>query len=440
MMNENYPLDDIVRAQKRGEALGITSICSANPFVIEASLLFSKYSGVPALVESTCNQVNQYGGYTGLTPSGFREYIENQARHVGLPLDQMLLGGDHLGPNVWKDEVADEAMAKSSVLVRDYVLAGYSKIHLDASMRCVDDPQDVPLDKRVSAQRTAELANVAEGTFRQVPPGQAAPRYVIGTEVPAPGGIQSESEQFSVTPAADVEKTIQLTKEAFLGLGLEDAWQRVIAVVVQPGVEFGDQIIHEYKPDCTASLSRFIEDYDQLVYEAHSTDFQTRQALRELVRDHFAILKVGPALTFAFRETVFALSMVERELLLDKVANEALSNLPDILDQAMMQNPEHWEKYYTGSPEKQRFARKYSFSDRSRYYWPNPAVQEALKILLTNLGQAPIPLTLLGQYLPMQYLRVREGSLDNNPRALIIAKIRSVLSDYAYACGSARME
>jgi D-tagatose-1,6-bisphosphate aldolase subunit GatZ/KbaZ len=440
MVDEKYPLDDIVRAQKRGEALGITSVCSANPFVIEASLLFSKDLGVPVLIESTCNQVNQYGGYTGMKPLDFKRYLERAARQVGFPLEQMILGGDHLGPNVWKKEVVEEAMAKSSLLVRDYVQAGYTKIHLDTSMRCADDPQDVPLDKQESARRTAELASVAEETFRQVPPSQVAPRYVIGTEVPAPGGIASESEQFSVTPSADVEETIRLTQEAFLERGLKDAWQRVIAVVVQPGLEFGDQIIYDYKPDCVASLSRTIENYDHLVFEAHSTDFQTREALKALVRGHFAILKVGPALTFAFREAVFALSMVERELLSDKVANEALSNLPDILDQAMMRNPEHWEKYYTGSPEKQRIARMYSFSDRSRYYWPNPAVQETLKILLTNLGKAPIPLNLLSQYLPMQYLRVREKLLVNDPRALIIDKISSVLSDYAYACGFARVE
>ena len=50
-----------------------------------------------------------------------------------------MLGGDHLGPYVWRAEPADEAMAKARDLVRDYVAAGYTKIHLDASMRLGGD-------------------------------------------------------------------------------------------------------------------------------------------------------------------------------------------------------------------------------------------------------------------------------------------------------------
>ena len=56
-----------------------------------------------------------------------------------------------------------------------------------------------------------------------------------------------------------------------------------------------------------------IEQYDRLIFEAHSTDYQTPAALAALVRDHFAILKVGPALTFALREALWALDCIERE-------------------------------------------------------------------------------------------------------------------------------
>ena len=206
-------------------------------------------------------------------------------------------------------------------------------------------------------------------------------------------------------------------------------------MVVQPGVEYGDQIVYEYKPDLATELSGFIEGDDQLVYEAHSTDFQTREALKQLVCDHFAILKVGPALTFAFREAVFALSMIEKELLSGVAVEGEGSNLCNVLEQVMLDRPEHWEKYYTGGPEQQRFARKYSFSDRSRYYWTDPSIQEALNKLLMNLSQKPIPLTLLCQYLPVQYHRVREGKVANYPQAMILDKITTVLSDYAYACG-----
>ena len=86
-------------------------------------------------------------------------------------------------------------------------------------------------------------------------------------------------------------------------------------MVVQPGVEYGDDHIFDYDRAAAAELSRFITTQPGLVYEAHSTDYQTPAALRALVEDHFAILKVGPALTFAYREAVFALELIEREWL-----------------------------------------------------------------------------------------------------------------------------
>ena len=184
------PLSEIVAAQKKGEAIGITSICSANPFVIEASLRYGLDGGGPVLIESTCNQVNQYGGYTGMTPADFVAFVHGIADEVGFPREHIILGGDHLGPNAWQDEPAVRSMAKAQVLVRDYVLAGYKKIHLDASMKCADDDPDRPLDETISAQRAADMALMAEETFSQVVADGLAPRYVIGTEVPVPGGTQ----------------------------------------------------------------------------------------------------------------------------------------------------------------------------------------------------------------------------------------------------------
>jgi D-tagatose-1,6-bisphosphate aldolase subunit GatZ/KbaZ len=117
-----------------------------------------------------------------------------------------------------------------------------------------------------------------------------------------------------------------------------------------------------------------------LVYEAHSTDYQTREALRNLVKDHFAILKVGPALTFAFREAVFALAMIEEELFVVKGTLQ-LSRVRERLEEAMLMQSSHWKKYYQGTSDERLFARQYSFSDRSRYYWSVPEVQRALASL-----------------------------------------------------------
>jgi D-tagatose-1,6-bisphosphate aldolase subunit GatZ/KbaZ len=405
------------------------SVCSSHPFVLQAAMLRAARTGTSVLVESTCNQVNQFGGYTGMTPADFVAYLSGIAGQAGLPQENVLLGGDHLGPSVWQDEPAESAMRKAAELVRDYVRQGFVKIHLDASMKLGDDDPSRPLDVELSARRAATLAKVAE----QAAAGRGpvpAPRYVIGTEVPIPGGAREHEDSLQVTAVEDVQRTIEVSRAAFIGEGLESAWERVQAVVVQPGVEFGDDFVIDYRPAGAAGLVRFIEQQPGLVFEAHSTDYQTLRGLGELVRDHFAFLKVGPALTYAFREAAFALAWMEAEL----VPAPARSDLIAALDEAMLRRLQDWQKHYHGTPQELAFARKYSLSDRSRYYWPDARVQAALERLLANLASRPLPLTLLSQFAPEQYRRIREGGLENTPRALILDRIDRVLEDYSTAC------
>ena len=73
-----------------------------------------------------------------------------------------------------------------------------------------------------------------------------------------------------------------------------------------------------------------------MVYEAHSTDYQTRDALRALVKDHFAILKVGPGLTFAMREALWALDAIDQEL----TPEHQQAHLRDTVLERMREQPE----------------------------------------------------------------------------------------------------
>ncbi len=418
----NY-LDTILSAQKFGQPRGVTSVCSAHPFVLEAALRHGLAHNRPVLIEATCNQVNQFGGYTGLTPADFVRYVGEIAGRVGFPRQNLILGGDHLGPLVWADEPAQVAMEKAKTLVRDYVQAGFTKIHLDCSMPCADDT-DFPVE--LIAQRAAELAQVASVHELRITNHDL--RYVIGSEVPPAGGAKAGETHLIVTHPADAAQTIELTRQAFSALGLDLAWEQVIALVVQPGVEFGDESVHEYNRSAAAGLKEFIETVPGLVYEAHSTDYQTRVALRALVDDHFAILKVGPWLTFAFREAVFALAEIEAALC------EPPSRIRETLEAAMLTNPAHWKKHYGGDAQTQKFARSFSFSDRIRYYWNTPETQQAFERLMYDLGEKPLPLALLSQYLPEQYEKVRSGELKNHPRELLLARVIGVLDGYAEAC------
>jgi D-tagatose-1,6-bisphosphate aldolase subunit GatZ/KbaZ len=419
----NY-LDFVISAQKFGQPRGVTSVCSAHPFVLEAALRHGLSHNTPVLIEATCNQVNQFGGYTGLSPADFVRYVGEIADRIGFPRQNLLLGGDHLGPLVWADEPAAVALEKAKTLVRAYVQAGFTKIHLDCSMPCLDD-KDFPVE--LIAQRAAELAQVAESAAG-VGLVSAHPRYVIGTEVPPAGGAKAGETHLTITNPTDAAQTINLTRQAFFALGLESAWERVIALVVQPGVEFGNESVHEYNRSAAAGLARFIETTPGLVYEAHSTDYQTRTALRALVEDHFGILKVGPWLTFAFREAVFALAEIEAALC------ETPSRIRETLEVAMLTNPVHWKKHYGGDAQTQKFARSFSFSDRIRYYWNTPETQQAFERLMTNLGEKPLPLALLSQYLPEQYEKIRRGELKNHPRELLLGRVLDVLEIYHGAC------
>ncbi len=189
-------------------------------------------------------------------------------------------------------------MEKSVELIKAYVAAGFSKIHLDASMSCADDP--TPLDPMVVAKRAALLCRAAETTATNEQKRHLT--YVIGTEVPVPGGKPAPLTP-CMLPANRMRPARCKRIRLLFAPGLDEALNRVIAIVVQPGVEFDHtQIIH-YQPQAAKALSDWIKE-TPMVYEAHSTDYQTRQAYRALVRDHYAILKVGPALTFALREAI----------------------------------------------------------------------------------------------------------------------------------------
>jgi len=420
-------LDHVLSCQKSNIPKGIPSICSAHPLVLEAAMRHSQVLGQSVLIEATCNQVNQFGGYTGLSPADFVHFVQGIADRVGFPRQNLILGGDHLGPLVWANEPADSAMDKAKALVRAYVSAGFRKIHLDCSMPCADDAE-LPLER--IAQRTAELAQIAEKSVHESGDQPDFLRYVIGSEVPSPGGAVAGDDHLSVTHPQNAARTIDLTQEAFLSLGIDSAWDRVIALVVQPGVEFGNETIHEYDRAAAAALARFIETIPGMAYEAHSTDYQTQAALRAMVEDHFCILKVGPGLTFAFREGVFALAEMEEAL-----GFQEPSHICETLEAEMLANPVFWQKYYHGSAQKQHFSRVYSFNDRIRYYWNTPRVQSAFSRLLKNLGNQPLPLSLVSQYLPAEYHKIREGKLLNHPRDLLLEHIMDVLEDYSFACG-----
>jgi D-tagatose-1,6-bisphosphate aldolase subunit GatZ/KbaZ len=425
--NSTGEMRRLLRDNRDGKRRGIYSVCTANRLVLEAAFAQAAHDQSLLLIEATCNQVNQDGGYTGMVPVQFRDYVHAIALEVHFPIGRVVLGGDHLGPNPWKSEPASVAMEKACVMVAAYAAAGFTKIHLDASMSCAGDP--TPLTSKEIAERAARLCEVAESTTQNF---AVHPVYVIGTEVPTPGGAVEEME-IEVTSTESLRETLEVHRGAFARRNLSSAWDRIVGVVVQPGVEFGHDTVADYQPAKAAQLSASILQVESIVFEAHSTDYQTGDSLGQLVSGHFGILKVGPELTFVMREAIFGLARIEEEW----IADERRSNLRAVIEQVMVEHPGNWKGYYHGDEQQQRIARAYSLSDRIRYYWPNTEISKALAILIENLRESPAPVPLVGQYLPRQAEAIRAGLIGNNPVEIIHDKVRESLERYAEACGLA---
>jgi D-tagatose-1,6-bisphosphate aldolase subunit GatZ/KbaZ len=415
-------LQELARQRAPAHHKGIYSVCSAHAYVLEAAMRRHVSSPGPLLIEATCNQVNQSGGYTGMKPGDFRNLVHGVASRAGFPVGRILLGGDHLGPFPWQHLPASRAMANAREMVNLFVREGFCKIHLDASMACADDPR--PLPDQIIAERAADLCAEAERSSNG-----AALVYVIGTEVPTPGGAFDEM-QVAVTAPEAAERALQLHREAFSRRGLNRVWDRVIALVVQPGVEFTHEAVKDYEPAKAVQLVTLLGQNPGLVFEAHSTDYQRPQGLAALVRDGFVVLKVGPALTYAMRQALFALAAIEAECL----PSVQRSRLPERVEEVMLEHPEHWHKHYSGTPEELHRLRIHSYSDRIRYYWAYPQVQESVETLIGNLSQLVIPETLLSDYFPAQYVKFRAGEMVSKPLALILDVIGNALDPYLAAC------
>jgi D-tagatose-1,6-bisphosphate aldolase subunit GatZ/KbaZ len=408
----------LISAHDNSTPRGITAICSAHPAVLEAALDPEAIKNGPVLIEATCNQVNQDGGYTGMTPADFRAFVFSISEQTGFPKDQIILGGDHLGPNPWRHLPSDVAMEKAKVMIAAFANAGFTKIHLDASMSCADDPE--ALSARTIAERSAELAAVAEAE-------NAGQRliYVIGTEVPPPGGATEHIETLSVTPVSEALETVELHRVAFAALGIEGAFDRVVGLVVQPGVEFGNANVIQFNRPKAQGLSTTRKSTG-LIFEAHSTDYQTPASLAALVEDGFAILKVGPWLTFALREALYALDSIAQQL----GENFALQ---DTLETAMCTRPADWDAHYHGTPCEQKLQRHFSYSDRIRYYWAQPDVALRVDEMMAFFKSRDIPQTLVSQYFPMIWPEVATGETKPDADQLLIKHIQHVISLYAKA-------
>jgi D-tagatose-1,6-bisphosphate aldolase subunit GatZ/KbaZ len=420
-------LNELAARRAQGHPAGITSVCSAHPIVLRAALRHGRDHSSTVLIEATCNQVNHLGGYTGMTPANFAALVLRIAEEEGCPENLIVLGGDHLGPNPWRERADEEAMAEAERMVAAYVDAGFRKIHLDASMGCMGEP--AALDDETTAHRAARLAAVAETSARRA--GSAMPVYVIGTEVPPPGGADHALTTIEPTAASAARRTIDVHRRVFAEAGLTEAFGRAIGLVVQPGVEFGNHNVIRYDRSKIDKLKQVLEDEPQFVFEAHSTDYQGTGPLTALVEDGFPILKVGPELTFVLREALYGLDLIASDL----VPDYGERPLYAAMEALMLAHREHWSRHYHGTEGEQRWLRHYSLSDRIRYYWTAEQAQSAVARLCDALAGKSVPLPLFWQHMP-DAERFSDTPLD--PEEVLVWRVAKSLAEYHAACGGVR--
>jgi D-tagatose-1,6-bisphosphate aldolase subunit GatZ/KbaZ len=423
------PLFHLKNQHLGGQIGGMVSVCSSHPMVLQAAMELAAVEMRPLLVEATANQVNQSGGYTGMTPADFSAFVRRLSGSVDLQFEKIIIGADHLGPHVWRKETAAIAMAKAAELASRCVAAGFRKIHLDTGMCCADDPGAV-LSPEIAAGRAATLCLAAEAAACDRRDSDL-PLYVIGNEVPPPGGGLEDVYHLTLTEPDNLFSSLALYKRAFADAGLASAWQRVVAVVVQPGVDFGDRVIAAYDRDRAAAISACHNQLPGLMtFEIHAADYQTPDALNQMVQDHFILLKAGPCLTFAFREAIYALTFIEDAW----PGIHQRSNLRKVMETLMDSHPRHWQSHYPqGQSEALSFLQNFSFRDRIRYYWAYPEATAAYERLIRNLVH-PIPGALLRQFFPDLYPDISSGELDPDPRSIIKRRIKNALIPYIKAC------
>ncbi|EYD77978.1 Tagatose-6-phosphate kinase AgaZ [Rubellimicrobium mesophilum DSM 19309] len=408
-------LQDVIARNRAGARAAIPSVCSAHPEVIEASLRLARQLGRPIVVEATSNQVNQDGGYTGQTPADFVAMVHKLADKAGLDRAAVVLGGDHLGPQAWRSLAPEEAMAKADAMVRAYAKAGFTKIHLDCSEGCAGEPAQ--LTDAETVPRAAILARAAVETV----PGDRL-LFVVGTEVPPPGGARPGDQGITPTSPEAARATLDAHMEAFRDLG------RIGGLVVQPGVEFGAMEVHHLPMDRDPGLREAVAHHEGVVLEAHSTDYQRPEAFPRLAELGFAFQKVGPALTFAWREAAYALDS------LAQIAGWIDRDLSESMEIVMLADPRHWQRHLDPKAGELRVQRHFSYADRIRYYWPKPEAQAALSRLRAALQGKRLPDPLLRQgFCPAVLDRAEPLRAQFSPAdALLQASVQEALAPYLF--------
>ena len=319
----------------------LPSFCTSNFNVIKLLIIFAKYNNLPILIETTSNQINQYGGYTYLKPKQFLRKINRIAKNLKYK-NEIMFGADHLGPLPWKDFEENKALKNAKKLFKDVIKAGYKKIHIDTGIKLKGDKF---LSKVKIFNRCKSIFNTVSGnSIKNI-------FFVFGTEVPIAGG--ENKYNLKNTNINSIKNDVKYYKK----------FKKNFSLVIEPGLGFTNQKIYKLKMT-SYSQKKNISYKNNFTYEAHSSDYQDLSSLKKLVKNNFKFLKVGPELTFNYMKAILKMEKIEK-----LTFKSNLSEIKKKISREMEIDKTFWKNYYFGNKKKIEYLKFNSYLDRSRYYW-----------------------------------------------------------------------
>ena len=264
---------DLIARHKAGEPCGIFSVCSAHPLVIEAT--FRPRPAVGRALRADRGDLesgqsgrrlyrHEAGGLPRLRPwhrGSRRPAARSRSARRRPSWSQCLAGAAGRGGDGTRRR-ADRGLCSRGLPQDPSRLLDVVRGRSGAAIRRDDR---APCGAPLRGRRTRPC-RAPEESRRSM---SSAPRSRF------PVAPRKSSDTLAVTTPEAARATIDTHRAIFAAAGLADAWPRVIAVVVQPGVEFDHRKVVGYVPEKAHALSRMIESCDGLIFEAHSTDYQS---------------------------------------------------------------------------------------------------------------------------------------------------------------------
>ena len=392
----------------------LPSFCTANFDVIESIFYYCLINKFPCLIECTSNQVNQDGGYTSTTPKLFVKKINKLRKKIKLNQSQLFLGGDHLGPLPWKNNTNKTALKKSIKLINNFLNEKFDKIHIDTSIKCKNDQiinNEIIFDRTCKILNSPIIKKKIDNKF-----------LVIGTEVPLSGS--DDDKKVIITTIKKIKIEALKFQNLLVNLKLK---KKIFGLVIEPGMKYMNSSIK--KPIFTKFLNKKkFSKANDFVFEAHSTDYQPKKILLNLVDNNFKFLKVGPELTYNYSRSLFFMNKIE-----NKFFKNPTSDIKKNILLSMKEKNKYWKEYYDKNNDILLLNSKL---DRSRYYLNTKNVENSIRILKNNvniLDKKDI-ISFIGNNFKKDFLFYNKKRLSNfdNIKLIFISK---TLKRYFSACG-----